>query len=675
MFLKTSRCLAKFKGLRSFGIKSADQIVSRKDLSVKKAENNCMKKDQEITAEELFMKRSSDGWMNTFGTLSSSTSINKRDDKLDEKIFKDDEDESDESEFPYRRLDSKFRKHEPDWYGKKIEKLGKEGMVYEALQVLEKEMLVDDRVRPNAYVFNTLIGILGRVGYTKKAFQLFNRMKKFGIRADDPTYTGLFNSCSNSPSKEDGKKRADNLRMLMKKQDVQVNIITYRAMIKAYARLNDLKTAFVLADEALSERHALSSDTFNFLMMACISDREAGFGLCIKLWRMMRKKRLKFSTYNYNLLLRAARDCNIGNKFICEDLFDNSCSSNSNFSADKFLKLSSENVSTSDNKAASNAVDYLPLTSNTPEEKYLYDFNELNTNVNLEPTGSLSLKHSVEHNALEPVKNVFNPVPNILNPSFVKNASLFSIDDSKLVSASDRLALLGGVQGMLSHFKKDGCQPNIKTFAFFLDMIPSSKESDDELLRCMQENSLKPDLSFCNALIRKKNLRGEFKDAKNVLNLMTTYDLQPDLKTFGCLAMGCSSETRGKKLLESMMDLKMVPNVEICDILLYQSKLNFRYKLKILQFMKENQIRPTTKFLERLDKGVEIAKSYILDHEKRRLQTNDNEDFDLEKFENLKERFEKFILNYKSWLRSMPLEPQVHPWSPYDQPTPKIIDV
>ena len=48
--------------------------------------------------------------------------------------------------------------------------------VYEALEILEKEMLQQDRVLPSQYVFTVLIGVLGRVGYTQKAFQLFNKV-------------------------------------------------------------------------------------------------------------------------------------------------------------------------------------------------------------------------------------------------------------------------------------------------------------------------------------------------------------------------------------------------------------------------------------------------------------------------------------------------------------------
>ena len=48
--------------------------------------------------------------------------------------------------------------------------------IYEAIEMFDVKMLKEDRVHPTRYTFTTLIGILGRAGYTKKAFKLYNQV-------------------------------------------------------------------------------------------------------------------------------------------------------------------------------------------------------------------------------------------------------------------------------------------------------------------------------------------------------------------------------------------------------------------------------------------------------------------------------------------------------------------
>ena len=43
--------------------------------------------------------------------------------------YRDDEGEVDESEHPYQRLSPVNRRHAPDWYGRQIEKLARDGKV------------------------------------------------------------------------------------------------------------------------------------------------------------------------------------------------------------------------------------------------------------------------------------------------------------------------------------------------------------------------------------------------------------------------------------------------------------------------------------------------------------------------------------------------------------------
>lgn len=102
------------------------------------------------------------------------------------------------------------------------------------------------------------------------------QMKKFGLEPEDPTYTALFNACSNSPWKEDGLRRAKHLHELLLEKGYQPNMTTCHAMIKAYGVCGDLQRAFVVMDEMLAAGLRPDAETFSFLLMACISDREAG---------------------------------------------------------------------------------------------------------------------------------------------------------------------------------------------------------------------------------------------------------------------------------------------------------------------------------------------------------------------------------------------------------------
>ena len=107
-------------------------------------------------------------------------------------------------------------------------------------------------------------------------------MKQYGLYTEDPTYTALFNACSNSPWPADGLSHISYLRELMAKEDYSPNIMTYNAMIKAYARCGDVKSAFAAVDEALAAGHSPSPATYSCLLMACIADKAAGLKLAIE---------------------------------------------------------------------------------------------------------------------------------------------------------------------------------------------------------------------------------------------------------------------------------------------------------------------------------------------------------------------------------------------------------
>ncbi len=101
-------------------------------------------------------------------------------------------------------------------------------------------------------------------------------MKKMGLESEDPTYTALFNACSNSPWKEDGLRRAEHLQRHLQEKDYTANSTTYKAMVKAFGMCGDLQTAFALVDEMHNHGYAVDDEVFSHLLIACISDKEAG---------------------------------------------------------------------------------------------------------------------------------------------------------------------------------------------------------------------------------------------------------------------------------------------------------------------------------------------------------------------------------------------------------------
>jgi pentatricopeptide repeat domain-containing protein 1 len=56
-----------------------------------------------------------------------------------------------------------------------------------------------------------------------------------------------------------------------------LNCVLYSFSILAFGRCGDLPTAFTLVDEMAEKKVVISDETFNFLLQACITDKDAGF--------------------------------------------------------------------------------------------------------------------------------------------------------------------------------------------------------------------------------------------------------------------------------------------------------------------------------------------------------------------------------------------------------------
>lgn len=121
-------------------------------------------------------------------------------------------------------------------------------------------------------------------------------MKKRGHYPAQSHFTALFNSCANSPWKNDGLQRATMLRQQLIDRNTVLNRAQYHAMIKgdftlasclisqnlcfrylAFGHCGDIRTALQILDDMASNQVSITTDSFNFLLHACISLPEDGF--------------------------------------------------------------------------------------------------------------------------------------------------------------------------------------------------------------------------------------------------------------------------------------------------------------------------------------------------------------------------------------------------------------
>ncbi|XP_050406094.1 pentatricopeptide repeat-containing protein 1, mitochondrial [Patella vulgata] len=510
---------------------------------------------------------------------------------------------------PHVRLSSDDRRNVPYWYGRQIEKLGKQGKIDEAIAVLEDWMLKRDRVKPTNYNFSVLMGVLARNGETKKAFKVFNKMKKMGLVPDAVTYTALFNACANSPSKQDGLQRAKNLHELMKESDWHPNLITGRAMIKAYGFCGDLPAAFAVMDE-IAERYPLDQRCISSLLMACISEKENGVKLASEVWQMMIQHGVQPDLPIYNLLLRVIRDCGVGHDFTQIE--------------------------------AGSMKDYPHITETGTSWNLVSTVEDSQTFQNTSEN-STSMKNKEESDK-ETVRNMSENSLRTLPTNFMVHRVDFNLlSNVDFSERANRMALIGGRENFLDHMVNSGAKPDIKTFALLLDNTFQTLEEEDRLLMIMENYGVHPDQEFYNTLMRKRCLRKDFDGAKIMLRKMTSHNLQPNMETFEIIAITCRKQADGLQLLKTIEDIGGQPSRKIFTSLMRCSGVNFYYKLDLINRMENLNLQPDSHLLQHIERDVKRGKNLIVEMESGRREK--------QSLSFLTGGINKFIVYYTSWLK------------------------
>ncbi|XP_071797738.1 pentatricopeptide repeat-containing protein 1, mitochondrial-like [Asterias amurensis] len=581
----------------------------------------------------------------TFGALTNKfkRKFNVKGDRFDVEVDSDDEKVQPTLKPPGRR-------NTPIWYGNQMKKLVKEGKLMEAIDMLEVRMLKEDRVQPEEFNYNVLIGACGREGYTKKAFKLYNDMKSRGLTPSDVTFTSLFNACAESPwPLTDGISRLHKLHSQLKDKEIVVNQITQHAMIKAFAKCGDLPVAFDLFKELLDSGVKLKSQSFAFLLFACAGDKECGLMYAIEAWYQMLQRDIKPDVYIYNLLLRISRDCGIGDPEVASRLL---LKPRANDQTKKLPAPTKKSRKVKGQRLHQPPDEGLKGQSHPGEMIEVSPLNVTSSDgESVAAEAPLRELTAVSHGSLVYQQQ---QLPNLLDPS-PKVSSAVSL--ANVANPSDRLALLGGADGILSSMKRCGVTPDVKTLTLLMEGLPMTNWDEERLLEVVDEFKVKVDVDFFNAIIRRRSRRADLEGAKAILPLIHQHGLFPNLRTFVNLACECAKTHEGIQLLKDMKLAGLKPTVHIYGALITAAarKHNHRYLIELLNCMEKDEVSPNSLILQRLEsmasfgdnpKKSNLSKSQLI-HQDR-----------LNQYRGL----------YIKWLDRMGLEETPHPWKKFHRP-------
>lgn len=479
---------------------------------------------------------------------------------------------------------------------------------------LHREYIYEDRYIPPRTFYLWFINACAQVGYTKKAIELLHEMKRFDLTPTKGTVTALFNACANcTGSTEYGLEQTKKLREYFELSGYEFNDIHYNAIIKAFAKLGDMKSAYHTLDVMKEKGHDTSLETYSMLLMGCIADRQNGLVHGVDVWNRILESNQQLQVHVFNLFLRCIRDCRIE-------------------SEKSLLKLCKQGVK---NRRMLDSRKKIPLL----ERKKSGPESEISTEVSL----SEKLK-----------------LPNLLTGENLDQ--IVSIDFNSLAYSRNRFLLFGGAENFLQLMQSYQVKPNMKTITLIVELL-QAEECLETTLNILDQLKLKPDIFLFNVIMKKVGKQSSPEKCKLVLAAMHERNIKPDIMTFGALAFACRSMELGRQILLDMKACGVAPNQFILGTLI--NNACFKQDLYFLNFLLDYIHR--TNFQMSLIDFEQIQ--LCLDNVKQDITSLDRNNVAISSV--VVNDYERARIKFQRLSRQTSIEPDTHVWKQFESEDPE----
>ncbi|CAF1482756.1 unnamed protein product [Adineta steineri] len=540
----------------------------------------------------------------------------------------------------------------PIWYfAGKLKQLASQNKVQETLDYFYNVMMDKERIAPNLFSYQVVIGICARNGYLTQAFDLYREMKDRGYTTVDSRkmtkiFTLLANACYRASDSSMAIECATQFLDEIKSKGFRIEYRTYNAFIAAFGKHGQLKMAFQLADEMTEVGFIPNEDTYASLLIACQSEKNAGFKYAIEIWRRMLAFDIKPTPFHFGLLLNIACHCELGSSESMHNLLFPPLPQQFLIDEEEAKDKEQQKYRGPSFLSSIDTFDQIPSTLNDENKQLISSSQDSSTSSELSSEWWQNpddiRKGHVLSNHLRPFSDA-----NILKPNM-------SYEQPNLIhlrmpsSSAERLMLLGGIPGVLKHMQECNVVPNHIIFNTLLNLIPSVTEHEQALIHVSNVCEVKPNIQFYNVLILRRFRRGAKQEALQVLDLMREQCLSPDEYTFSALAKGCMTKSDAEQLFNEMKDLNLKPNQKIFEAILNNAfhRTNFPLLTLICDSYQTYNLPVNQRFIERMENFLSETRSKILTMEHANVN---NDEYQL--LSSSYNRFQKF---YNRWLHEVP---------------------